>query len=176
MSEFCSKKTLHCQSEKIIFNLEKQGMNLIIEKAKERELHLVIQLLKELYLELGEEEESIQFLDKSFISKIIDSGKTEIYLVRTNNKIEVGLMTLTECQSIYAGGEYGLLDEMYVRPEYRSNKIGAKLIEKIKEIGKERRWKRIDVTAPTEERWQRTVDFYKKSGFVFTGPKFKLRL
>ena len=151
-------------------------MKPIIEKAKVNQLDITIQLLKELYLELGEEEESIKFLDKNFITGIIDSGKTEIYLVKINNKQIVGLMTLTECHSIYAGGEYGLLDEMYIRPEFRSHKIGSELIGKIKQIGKERNWKRVDVTTPTEKRWQRTVDFYEKSGFIFTGSKFKLRL
>lgn len=69
-----------------------------------------------------------------------------------------------------------MIDEMYVLPEYRSQNAGGLLVEKAKEIGKERGWKRIDVTAPTEERWKRTVSFYEKCGFVFTGPKLKYQL
>jgi hypothetical protein len=62
---------------------------------------------------------------------------------------------------------------MYIVPELRSRKVGEGVIEKIKEIGKGRKWKRIDVTAPSEDKWRRTVDFYKKSGFVYTGSKLK---
>ncbi len=151
-------------------------MEITIEKIKPDERDLAVQLLQELYLELGEEEESIEFVNPDFIARIISSGKTQIYLAKIYSQQVAGIMTLTECQSIYAGGEYGLLDEMYVTPEFRSKNIGAELIVKIKQIAKERKWKRVDVTAPTEKRWQRTIDFYEKSGFVFTGPKFKFKL
>ena len=65
---------------------------------------------------------------------------------------------------------------MYIKPDFRSNKIGARMIEVLIGIGTEKKWKRIDVTAPTEERWKRTVTFYENSGFSFTGPKMKLIL
>lgn len=145
-----------------------------IEKALAEEFVVAIQLLKELYIELGEEEDSVKYLDLELLQKITSTGKTEIYLARTDNSMTVGIMTITECQSIYAGGKYGLLDEMYVLPGFRSKRIGTKLIEKAKEIGAKKGWTRIDVTAPTEERWKRTVAFYEKSGFVFTGPKMKM--
>lgn len=151
-------------------------MNILIEEIKNDEIEIAIQLLKELYIELGEEEESVEFLDKNLIVQMTASGITEIYLAKTDNQKVVGIMTLTENQAIYAGGKFGSLDEMYIKPEFRSKNIGAQFIERMKEIGAERNWKRVDVTAPTEERWVRTVEFYKKSGFVFTGPKLKLRI
>lgn len=151
-------------------------MNIQIEEIKKDEYQIVIQLLTELYKELGEEEESVKLLDTELIKKITDSGITEIYLARTDQSEIVGIMTISECQSIYAGGNYGLLDEMYIKPEMRSKKIGAAMIDKLKEIGKAKKWNRIDVTAPTEERWKRTITFYERSGFVFTGPKMKLIL
>lgn len=147
-----------------------------IEKIKKEEFDIAIQLLKALYMELGEEEESITFLNRKFLNAITATGLTEIYSVKTDRFGTVGIFTVTECQSIYAGGKYGLIDEMFVKPAFRSNKIGAKLIESIKKIGQKKKWKRIDVTGPTEERWIRTIAFYEKSGFVFTGPKMKLIL
>ena len=149
-------------------------MKVRIDKATNEEFEIVIQLLKELYIELGEEIESIKFLDLNVLKTLTDSGITDIYLAKITNLEIVGIMTITECQSIYAGGKYGLIDEMYIKPEFRSKNIGTALIEKIKEVGKEKKWKRIDVTAPTEDRWIRTVAFYEKSGFIYTGPKMKL--
>jgi GNAT superfamily N-acetyltransferase len=151
-------------------------MKVFIDRMSNDELDPAIQLLKALYLELGEEKESVEYLDKNLIAKIIDTGITEIYLVKDIRQKVIGIMTLTEGQSIYAGGKYGLLDEMYVRPEFRSDNIGTEMVEKMKRIGLQKKWKRIDVTAPTEERWKRTVAFYERSGFVFTGPKLKLKL
>jgi GNAT superfamily N-acetyltransferase len=145
-----------------------------IEKAIREEFNVAIQLLKELYLELGEEEDSVKYLDLDLLKILTETGMTEIYLAKTDHLRIVGIMTITECQSIYAGGKYGLLDEMYIKPEFRSKSIGTRFIEKLKEIGAEKKWNRIDVTAPTEERWKRTVAFYEKSGFIFTGPKMKL--
>lgn len=65
---------------------------------------------------------------------------------------------------------------MYVKPHLRSNYIGNVIIENIKLIGKQRQWKRIDVTTPNEKKWKRTITFYEKCGFVFTGSKLKLNI
>lgn len=149
-------------------------MNLLIDKASKDETSIVIELLKKLYLELGEESESVSFLSDTLIHEIINSDKTEIYLAKQGNHKIVGIATLTESQSIYAGGNYGLLDEMYVLPEFRSASIGKSLVQKIISVAIEKKWKRIDVTTPTEQGWERTVKFYQSCGFVLTGQKLKL--
>lgn len=147
-----------------------------IELANNSHIQLILPLLKELYLELGEEEESIPFLNKKLIEDILSSKQTDIYIIYNHNNEAIGITTLTETQAIYAGGKYGVIDEMFVKPGYRSKNIGTQLIQNIKAIAVTKGWRRIDVTAPTEERWKRTVDFYEKNGFVFTGPKLKFKL
>jgi len=116
-------------------------MKVRIEKYRNEEIEIAIQLLKDLYVELGEEIESVKFLNKKFLMKITDTGITEIYFAKTNNSDTVGIMTITECQSIYAGGKYGQLDEMNIKPEFRSKNIGSLLVEKLTEIGKEKKWR-----------------------------------
>ena len=150
-------------------------INLRIEIINLNTANKAIELLTALYLELGEEKESLDYLNKELLEKILATDKTKIYLGKSNEKI-IGLFTLTESQAIYAGGTYGVIDEMYVLPAYRSQNIGKIFLEKIKKIGIEKGWKRIDVTAPTEEKWKRTVRFYEKNGFVFTGPKLKWKV
>lgn len=54
--------------------------------------------------------------------------------------------------------------------------VGRRLIEAVKAYGSTRGWLRLDVTAPPEPEWQRTVRFYEEQGFVFTGPKLRCRL
>jgi GNAT superfamily N-acetyltransferase len=148
-------------------------MSITIGKAGADHIGIVIMLLKALYIKLGDEAESIDFLTEPLILQILKSGKADIYLAITDAGEAVGIVTLTECQSIYAGGKYGLLDEMYVVPSLRSNGLGALLIGKVKSIGSERGWKRVDVTAPTNG-WEQAVRFYEKCGFAFTGRKLKL--
>lgn len=151
-------------------------MDIKIQKALEEELDTAVGMLKELYSELGEEVESVSYLSKKLLSELTNYGTTEIYFAKLAEGETAGFMSLSECQAIYAGGKYGLLDEMYIKPEYRSMNIGGALVEEAKKIASARRWNRIDVTAPTEERWIRTVKFYERCGFVFTGPKLKLKI
>ena len=150
-------------------------MDFNIIRATKEHLPHITGLLEALYTELGEERASLSFLTETLIGQMTDSGQTVIYLAMDQEEA-VGLMTLTESQAIYAGGKFGIIDEMYVLPSFRSSAIGQAMIDLAKGIGMEKGWKRIDVTAPTDKRWQRTVDFYRKNGFEHTGPKLKLQL
>lgn len=147
-----------------------------LELANIHSVDTITRLLKELYRELGEESESIDFLSPDFVRQMLESKNTEVYLAYNHNRETVGIISLTESQAFYAGGKYGVIDEMYIIPGFRSNNIGSQIITDIKHIAKQKGWKRIAVTAPTEERWVRTVDFYKRNGFEFTGPKLKLKI
>lgn len=150
-------------------------MDCTIVKATEKDINVILFMMEKLYLELGEEKKSLDFLDKKLIKEILDSGKTIILKALTDTMEICGMLTLTETQAIYAGGKYGVIDELYVPKVHRSLNVGKKLIKEAKEIGIEKGWKRIDVTAPTENN-ERTVNFYKNAGFEFTGPKLKLKI
>lgn len=150
-------------------------MKFTIEKAQKKDYVIVLHLLTALYSELGEEAESLKFLSEDFLDKILQSGRTEVFLIKDEDST-IGVFTLTESHAIYAGGKYGVMDEMFIELSCRSKGVGRQVIEFSRELAKESKWKRIDVTAPTEERWERTSRFYEKNGFVFTGPKYKLRL
>lgn len=85
----------------------------------------------------------------------------------------VGLITLNECTAIYAGGRFGEIPELYVAPAYRSRGLGALLLEEAIGFATARCWPRLEVGAPDLPRWQRTVDFYQRHGFVNVGPRLK---
>ena len=73
-------------------------------------------------------------------------------------------------------GTFGLIHEFYVLPEKRSSSIGHQLIKAIISHGKGRSWHRIEVGAPNQQIWGRTIFFYKREGFVEIGPRLKLNL
>jgi GNAT superfamily N-acetyltransferase len=87
-----------------------------------------------------------------------------------------GYIGLNECASIYAFGRFGEIAELYVKPEHRSNRVGAELIEHAKYFGKNREWSMLEVGAPSVPAWQRTVDFYQRNGFEVVGPRLYLTL
>lgn len=150
-------------------------MDCKIVKATEKDINVILFMMEKLYLELGEKKESLDFLDKKLIKEILDSGNTIILKALTDTMEICGMLTLSETQAIYAGGKYGVIDELYVPKVHRSLNVGKKLIKKAKEIGLEKGWKRIDVTAPAENN-ERTVNFYKNAGFIYAGPKLKLKI
>lgn len=86
----------------------------------------------------------------------------------------IGFGALCESFSLYADGKFGILQEFYVLPEYRSEKVGHHLITAIKEYAKQRNWKRIELCTPPVPEFDRTVSFYKENGFDRTGG-FKMR-
>ncbi|MEM7426047.1 MAG: GNAT family N-acetyltransferase [Pseudomonadota bacterium] len=88
----------------------------------------------------------------------------------------VGVITLNECVSIYAGGIFGEICELYIHPDYRSRGVAVMLLDEARNHGCRRGWGRLEVGAPPWPDWQRTFDFYVKNGFVEVGPRLKLRL
>jgi len=148
-----------------------------IRKAGKEDLHLTFSLVKNLLIELGDEAKDLEKVDKLQYSQIdINNLETHFVFLVEDEGEAVGIITLSECFAVYTGGNYGIINEMYVLPEYRNKNIGAILIDKTKEIAAERNWGRIDVTTPVEKRWERTKSFYLKQGFEFTGEKLKFDL
>ena len=87
----------------------------------------------------------------------------------------IGFVSLYESFSIYAGGAFGTIPELYVRPAYRQQETGRRLIESVKEFGRQQGWTRLEVTTPPLPEFQRTLEFYEREGFCISGGK-KLQL
>lgn len=98
------------------------------------------------------------------------------FLAFTETNQCVGIITVAESFALYSGGRFGIIQEFYVSPEYRSSKIGHQLLSAVAEYGKNNQWKRIEVGAPNPLKWERTVSFYKREGFSEIGPRLKLSL
>jgi len=149
-----------------------------VRAARPSERRLVLDFVERLLLELGEEGEETGLLPKP---ALVASWKRRgpavtAYLAFDGRGRAIGVATLSESWAAYAGGRYGILNEMYVVPEHRSRQVGARLIAAVRAHGRKRGWRRLDVTAPESPRWDRSRRFYESLGFVFTGPKLKLLL
>lgn len=85
----------------------------------------------------------------------------------------VGVLLLNECAAIYAGGKFGEISELYVLPEYRSAGVATQLLEVAENHAQERGWKRLEVGAPAQPAWSRTLKFYQREGFEEVGPRLR---
>jgi len=84
---------------------------------------------------------------------------------------------VTEAHALYAGGPFGLIPELYVRPDHRSVGIGRALLADIRQVGRDRGWQRLEVTTPPLPAFERTFLFYEAQGFrISGGHKMKLEL
>ncbi len=87
----------------------------------------------------------------------------------------VGIITLEEGISFYAGGKFGAINELYVVAEYRSVGVGKMLIDEAKDLAESRGWKRLEVTTPGDE-FAKTRRFYEREGFHKIGPRYKFEV
>ena len=150
-------------------------MEIQINKLGSENAEAIFEWVTCLLTELGEEGEELGTLNKERVLKNWKEieERYSAFVAKDENQNIIGICTLMESFAIYANGNYGIIDEMYVHPDYRSLRVGARLISAVVEYGRQKSWSRIDVTAPENERWRRTRAFYEKEGFIFTGPKLK---
>jgi GNAT superfamily N-acetyltransferase len=83
----------------------------------------------------------------------------------------LGVIMLSESASIYAGGMFGVITELFVVPAQRSARVATKLVNAAAALGRERSWGRIEVGA-----LERSLKFYLRAGFVELGPRLQLLL
>jgi GNAT superfamily N-acetyltransferase len=119
-------------------------------------------------------------IDHSFSSDNLDAivknflGKGIIIVsVDNSSKAIVGFVAAVESNALYARGSFGVVNELYIIPEFRSKKIGQKLIDFLIQIGKNKLWSRLELDTPEIEKSEKTINFYKKEGFVTIGYRMK---
>jgi GNAT superfamily N-acetyltransferase len=86
----------------------------------------------------------------------------------------VAFVTVGESFAVFASGLYGIINELWVRSDARSAGLGAEVIEFVKAFARQRGWRRLDVSAPADPRWDRSYAFYQQIGFTFTGRKLRI--
>jgi GNAT superfamily N-acetyltransferase len=98
-------------------------------------------------------------------------GKYRVVLARDAD------LALYESFALYAEGSFGTIPELFVRPAYRSNGVGAALLLEAKCMGQAKGWRRLEVTTPPLPQFDRTLAFYQQQGFSISGGrKLKVEL
>ena len=138
---------------------------------------LIVDTVLTLLRELGNEADELGSLDRERVrAEWLERPERLRALVAWDDAGEVlGVMTLAESFALYANGAYGIILEMYMRPASRSLGVGSLMIEAAKAFGKARGWQRIEVTGP-DDGGERSLNFYRRNGFVTAGPKLKVLL
>ncbi len=85
-----------------------------------------------------------------------------------------GAIALNECAAAYALGRFGEITELYVEPAHRSARLGQRMLDHAKAFAATRGWTVLEVSAPEQPRWRRSLDFYLRGGFAEVGPRLYL--
>lgn len=101
---------------------------------------------------------------------LMEQGKYTVLLaVNGESDTSIGFATLCESHALYAEGTFGIVQEFYIQPEFRSQKVGTTLLKAVAEHGKLLGWKRLELCTPPLPEFERTVKFYEKNSFEVTG-------
>lgn len=111
----------------------------------------------------------------SRLKDFLDREKYFVFVARGGNANPVGFIALYESYALYAEGAFGTIPELYVRPEYRKNELGLRLVFQAKSFGASRGWTRLEVTTPPLPQFDRTLAFYEREGFAISGGR-KLKI
>jgi len=103
-------------------------------------------------------------------TSFIESDIYAVLLARDDASGEtIGFLSLCESHSLYASGTFGIIQECYVQPDYRSQGVGARLLSAAQHYGQALGWKRLEVATPPLPVFHRSASFYEQHGFERTG-------
>lgn len=133
----------------------------------------IVALINDLIVELGGPTlpvDSAISTVESFITGELDG---EIIVASEGAEL-VAVCTLTYQPSIRTLGKYGIIQEMYVVPKFRSANLGAQIIEKARSQAKSAGCPIVELSTPPDG--ERAEHFYRSVGFDQVGIRMRSKL
>ncbi|KXU96455.1 hypothetical protein CR51_22945 [Caballeronia megalochromosomata] len=149
--------------------------NVNVRRVSSDDVVVVTELVDALFKELHDGEPVPRYRLESVEAVLTDRRRCFGFLAFAEGKA-IGVLLMTEGTAIYAGGAFGVLTELYVSPTSRSKGVASFLVRKAVEFARQRGWKRMDVGAPHQPKWSRSLKFYLSEGFVEVGPRLRFDL
>ncbi|WP_426454985.1 N-acetyltransferase family protein [Paenibacillus sp. S-38] len=110
-------------------------------------------------------------------ASLLASGAYRVWLAVSDESGEpAGFISVHESASLYAGGAFGIIQELYVRAAYRSHGLGRQLTDVAAAYAAAVGWKRLEVCTPPLPAFDRSLEFYKREGFEVTGGRKMKRM
>lgn len=154
-------------------------MNIKIRAATLEDQETVFSHIGSLIFELIEDNSILENKEKfmpSIIRFLTSDEGVYIFLAENDDNDILGLITINECKAIYAGGNFGEISELFVKPAYRSAGVGEKLIAHATKFGRDKEWPFLEVGMAHMPKWQKTYNFYTRNKFVEIGPRLELQI
>jgi para-aminobenzoate synthetase len=90
----------------------------------------------------------------------------------------VGVLAASWVYAVHVPGHYGVIQDLWVRPDFRSRAVGRELVESYAALAAERGAARLEVGLPKEsfERIEATERFYLGNEFASLGIRMRRKL
>ena len=109
-------------------------------------------------------------------AELLARGSRVFGFLAFDDERPIGVIMVTQAMALFASGTYGIITELYVLPECRSSGVAKLLVVAASEVSKRQGWKQLEVGAPSQPAWSRSLAFYLDFGFTEIGPPLSLRL
>jgi GNAT superfamily N-acetyltransferase len=143
-----------------------------IRLAKNSDGETVIQLVSDLMIELGFPEFDGRNLGKIFLG-MVEGGNHGFVMLAESEETICGICTVSFVVSLRTRGVYGIVQEMYILPELRGQRIGAKMMVAALEYAQSVGCIMVEVGTPPEG--SRQSKFYKRVGFKRFGDRYRYK-
>lgn len=149
-----------------------------VRRASSKDVDQMGIAVEELLLELGGSPPHPVALRDAICEVIADRGLGELIVAESEQGEIVGFLGISWQTAVRIPGRYGLIQELWVHPKWRSREIGKELLEGLEELARESGISRIEVGLPSErfQSVQATEAFYRANGFQEIGLRMKLLL
>jgi GNAT superfamily N-acetyltransferase len=138
----------------------------------------VAHAVAELLVELGGTPPSAAAMEEAARGVIADDDAGAVLVARAPEGDElVGVLAASWPLAIHAGGSYGLIQDLWVDPAWRSAGAGAELIEAFCALAERRGASRVEVGIPRDSfpALAATRRFYERCGFDVVGARMRRR-
>jgi GNAT superfamily N-acetyltransferase len=131
---------------------------------------MVGELLQEIMTAIGSKVFSFDSTDtENRVRTWLGNGAYTVFVACDTRDEVMGFLAVYESYALYAEGAFGTIPELYVRPAFRSQGVGTRLLAEARQFATSRRWTRLEVTTPPLPQFERTLAFYERHNFSITG-------
>jgi GNAT superfamily N-acetyltransferase len=148
-----------------------------VRPARHEDVQAVAAGVRELLIELDGTPRDVSEM-QSAVRTLIEDPQAGALLVADSDGVLIGVLGASWQVAIHVPGPYALIQELWVRPSWRGQAIGASLIAAMLELARDRHVDRVEVGLPGRSfaRFDATEAFYLSNGFQPNGPRMRRTL
>jgi GNAT superfamily N-acetyltransferase len=148
-----------------------------VRTAGARDAVAVARAVRALLVELGGTPPPEALMEAAARAVIVDGEAGAVLVADDADGTLVGVLAANWPLAIHTGGSYGLIQDLWVDPAWRSVGTGAELVEAFCEEAARRGASRVEVGIPRDSfpRLEATRRFYERRGFDVVGARMRRR-